>query len=52
METQARHFAAWLAYIAGPLLGGALGALAYEYLIRPGEPPEPAGAVDEQPKET
>jgi len=40
-------FPAWVAYIAGPLVGGVLGALLYEYLIRPGEPPEPAGAVEE-----
>ena len=41
------EFPAWLAYVAGPLLGGVIGALLYEYLIRPGEPPEPAGAVEE-----
>ena len=41
------EFPAWLAYIAGPITGALLGALLYEYLIRPGEPPEPAGAIEE-----
>jgi MIP family channel proteins len=43
----AGEFPAWLAYVAGPLAGAALGALLYEFLLRPGEPPEPAGAVEE-----
>ncbi len=43
----AGSFPAWFAYIAGPIVGGLIGALLYEYLIRPGEPPEPAGAVEE-----
>jgi MIP family channel proteins len=41
------EFPAWLAYIAGPILGAVLGAFLYDYLLRPGEPPEPAGAVEE-----
>jgi MIP family channel proteins len=40
-------FPAWGAYVAGPLIGAVLGALLYEFLLRPGEPPEPAGAVEE-----
>jgi MIP family channel proteins len=44
------EFPAWLAYIGGPVLGAVLGALLYEHLLRPGEPPEPAGAVEEHPK--
>ena len=40
-------FPAWVAYIIGPTVGGVLGALTYDRLIRPGEPPEPAGAVEE-----
>jgi MIP family channel proteins len=46
----AGHFPTWWAYIIGPVAGGVLGALVFDRLIRPGEPPEPAGAVDEQPK--
>ncbi len=41
------EFPAWLAYVAGPLAGGVIGAFLYDYLLRPGEPPEPAGAVEE-----
>jgi MIP family channel proteins len=41
------EFPAWGVYIAGPLVGAVLGALLYEFLLRPGEPPEPAGAVEE-----
>lgn len=44
------HWADWLAYMAGPALGGILGALTYEHLVRPGRPPEPAGAVEEHPR--
>jgi MIP family channel proteins len=43
----AGDFPAWGIYIAGPLVGAVLGALLYEFLLRPGEPPEPAGAVEE-----
>src|SRR3954447_12087458 len=43
-------FPAWAAYVVGPLAGGALGALAYDRLIRPGEPPEPAGAAAADPR--
>lgn len=43
------YFTDWLSYIIGPLLGAAVGALLYEYLVRPGSPPEPEGAVQEQP---
>ena len=41
------EFPAWAVYVAGPLVGAILGALLYEFLLRPGEPPEPAGAVEE-----
>jgi hypothetical protein len=41
------EFPAWGAYIAGPLVGALIGAFLYEFLLRPGEPPEPAGAVEE-----
>jgi MIP family channel proteins len=41
------EFPSWGAYIVGPLVGAVLGALLYEFLLRPGEPPEPAGAVEE-----
>jgi MIP family channel proteins len=44
------EFPAWLAYLAGPTLGAVLGALTYDRLLRPGEPPEPEGAVDEHPR--
>ena len=40
-------FPAWAIYVAGPIVGAVLGALLYEFLLRPGEPPEPAGAVEE-----
>jgi MIP family channel proteins len=43
----AGEFPAWAAYLGGPLVGAILGALLYEFLLRPGEPPEPAGAVEE-----
>jgi MIP family channel proteins len=43
----AGEFPDWAAYIGGPLVGAVLGALLYEFLLRPGEPPEPAGAVEE-----
>ena len=43
----AGEFPAWAAYVGGPLVGAVLGALLYEFLLRPGEPPEPAGAVEE-----
>ena len=41
------EFPVWGVYIAGPITGAILGALLYEFLLRPGEPPEPAGAVEE-----
>src|SRR3954451_2619524 len=41
-------FPSWAVYLAGPLVGAVLGALLYEFLLRPGEPPEPAGAGEEQ----
>jgi MIP family channel proteins len=41
------YFPDWAAYVVGPLLGGALGALLYEHLLRSGRPPEPEGAVEE-----
>ena len=41
------EFPAWAVYVAGPLVGAVAGALLYEFLLRPGEPPEPAGAVEE-----
>ncbi len=37
----------WPAYVVGPLVGGVLGALLYEHLIRSGSPPELAGALEE-----
>jgi MIP family channel proteins len=43
----AGEFPVWAVYVAGPLVGAVLGALLYEFLLRPGEPPEPAGAVEE-----
>ncbi|MEA2451181.1 MAG: glycerol uptake facilitator protein [Thermoleophilaceae bacterium] len=43
----AGQFPAWAAYLGGPLVGAVLGALLYEFMLRPGEPPEPAGAVEE-----
>jgi MIP family channel proteins len=43
-------FPAWLAYLGGPVIGAVLGAIVYDALLRPGEPPEPEGAVDEHPK--
>jgi MIP family channel proteins len=43
-------FPAWAAYVAAPLAGAVVGALVYDRLLRPGEPPEPAGAVDEHAK--
>jgi MIP family channel proteins len=44
------YFPAWAAYVIGPLLGAVIGALLYEHIIRPGSPPEPAGAVEEHPR--
>jgi MIP family channel proteins len=41
------EFPAWLAYVGGPIIGAVAGAFLYDYLLRPGEPPEPAGAVEE-----
>jgi len=43
----AGQFPAWAAYVGGPLVGAVLGALLYEFLLRPGEPPSAAGAVEE-----
>jgi MIP family channel proteins len=43
-------FPAWFAYIAGPVLGGVLGALLYDRVLRRGEPPSVEGAVEEKPK--
>jgi MIP family channel proteins len=43
----AGEFPAWAAYIGGPIVGAVLGALLYEFLLRPGEPPTAAGAVEE-----
>jgi MIP family channel proteins len=44
------HSPAWLVYVAGPLIGAVLGAVVYDRLLRPGEPPEPEGAIDEHSK--
>lgn len=41
-------FPAWAAYLTAPVIGGVLGALTYDLLLRPGEPPEPEGAVEER----
>jgi aquaporin NIP len=41
------QFPAWAVYVVGPLAGALAGAFLYEFLLRPGEPPEPAGAVEE-----
>ncbi|GAC1321455.1 MAG: aquaporin [Thermoleophilaceae bacterium] len=43
----AGKFPAWGAYIAGPIAGAVVGAFVYDLLLRPGEPPEPEGAVEE-----
>jgi glycerol uptake facilitator-like aquaporin len=34
------HFPDWWLYVIAPTLGGVLGAFCYEYLARPGSPPE------------
>lgn len=36
----AGEFPGWWVYLIGPTLGGVLGALCYDYLLRPGAPPE------------
>lgn len=36
-------FPGWWLYIVGPLVGGALGAVTYDVLIRPGSPPGTSG---------
>jgi MIP family channel proteins len=46
----AGEFPAWLVYIAGPIGGGALGALTYDLILRYGRPPTVAGALKERPK--
>jgi MIP family channel proteins len=46
------HWNDWLAYMIAPALGGMVGALTYEHLVRPGRPPEPAGAVEEHARGT
>lgn len=46
----AGEFPAWAAYVAGPLIGGLLGAVLYDRVIRRGAPPELEGALEEAPK--
>jgi len=44
------EFPSWAAYVVGPVVGGVLGALLYDRVIRTGSPPDPEGALEEQPR--
>lgn len=42
------EFPSWAAYVVGPLVGGALGAVLYDRVVRTGSPPEAEGTLEEQ----
>jgi aquaporin NIP len=46
----AGEFPSWLVYAVAPTAGGIAGAAAYQLLLRHGEPPTPAGALEERPQ--
>jgi MIP family channel proteins len=46
----AGEFPSWLVYAVAPAAGGIAGAAAYELMLRHGQPPTRAGAVEERPK--
>lgn len=43
-------FVGWWVYVVGPLIGGAAGALLYEFVLKPGSLPDTEGKLEEQPK--
>ena len=42
------EFPSWTAYVVGPIVGGVLGAVLYDRVIRTGSPPAPEGALEEE----
>lgn len=43
-------FPAWYVYIVGPVVGAVAAALLYDYVLRPGSPPEVGSSIQEFPK--
>ena len=45
----AGQFPGWWVYLIAPTLGGVLGALLYDFVLRSGSPPAIEGAIEERP---